>query len=68
MSCQRCDGSGEVVICIDDLCRAGGECIHDDDVALCPDCHGSGDAPYDEGDEADYRYRDMRDRECEEAL
>lgn len=33
----RCDGSGEYVICIDDMCHGSGECIHGDDgYALCP--------------------------------
>jgi hypothetical protein len=41
--CYRCDGTGWIVTCCDDLCRSGppGEsCIHGDGDKLCPDCGG----------------------------
>lgn len=38
--CQRCGGSGVIVVCIDDMCRGAGECIHGDGEAPCPDCGG----------------------------
>lgn len=38
--CQRCGGEGFIVVCIDDLCRGAGECIHGDGEAPCPDCGG----------------------------
>lgn len=43
--CHRCDGSGEINICIDDLCHGQDECIHGDGIVMCPTCKGSGDAP-----------------------
>ena len=41
--CQRCDGEGEIMVCIDDICRGIGECIHGDGYATCPNCKGSGE-------------------------
>ncbi len=42
--CYRCDCKGMILICIDDLCRGAGDCIHGDGWAVCPDCKGaSGD-------------------------
>lgn len=48
--CQRCDGEGWVVVCIDDLCHANGRqpgerCIHGDGDIPCPEpgCPFSGD-------------------------
>lgn len=41
--CYRCDNSGWIVTCCDDLCRSGtpGEsCIHGDGDQLCPECKG----------------------------
>ena len=38
--CQKCDGSGDYVWCVDDMCRGQGWCIHGCDI--CPECHGSG--------------------------
>lgn len=35
MSCGNCN-DGMVVVCIDDICRAIGECIHGDGMAVCP--------------------------------
>ena len=44
--CQHCDGSGEIVVCVDDMCRGLGECAlrpHNmcDGIALC-DCQADG--------------------------
>ena len=36
--CYRCDGTGWIHTCIDDLCQE--ECIHGDGDKLCPDCGG----------------------------
>ena len=41
--CNRCDGDGWIVVCIDDLCRGAGECMHGDGMALCPECQGDDD-------------------------
>ena len=41
--CQRCDGQGEIMVCIDDICHGLGECIHGDGYATCPNCKGSGE-------------------------
>ena len=38
--CQRCGGSGVIVVCIDDICRGAGECMHGDGEIACPDCGG----------------------------
>lgn len=41
--CHRCDDSGWINVCCDDLCQSGepGEsCIHGDGDRLCPDCKG----------------------------
>jgi len=41
--CWRCNNSGWIVTCPDDLCHSGspGEsCIHGDGDKLCPDCKG----------------------------
>ena len=41
--CYRCNNSGWIVDCCDDLCQSGepGEsCIHGDGDKLCPDCNG----------------------------
>jgi hypothetical protein len=40
--CWRCGGEGWIVICIDDMCRGAGECIHGDGETLCPECGGEG--------------------------
>lgn len=34
-SCD-CDGSGIIVVCVDDMCRGLGECIHGDGEIPCP--------------------------------
>ena len=40
--CGRCDGEGELLVCIDDLCRGAGECMHGDGMIVCPSCGGLG--------------------------
>lgn len=41
-TCTRCDGTGEIVNCCDDLCVGSGVCIHDS-YAVCPECRGRGE-------------------------
>jgi hypothetical protein len=36
--CNTCGGAGFIVVCIDDMCRGAGECIHGDGEVQCPDC------------------------------
>lgn len=38
--CARCGGEGIIVICVDDMCRGAGECMHGDGEIICPDCNG----------------------------
>ena len=38
--CNRCNSQGFIVICIDDLCRGAGECMHGDGEIVCPECKG----------------------------
>ena len=38
--CSRCGGQGFIVVCIDDMCRGAGECMHGDGEIVCPDCKG----------------------------
>jgi len=43
--CERCDNTGWILICCDDLCHGSGEepgerCIHGDGDILCPACKG----------------------------
>lgn len=40
--CERCNGEGQILICIDDMCRGAGECMHGDGYAQCPNCKGQG--------------------------
>lgn len=40
--CDACGGSGERLVCIDDLCRGAGECMHGDGWAECSACGGEG--------------------------
>jgi len=37
--CYYCSGSGWIIVCIDDLCRGAGECMHGDGEAPCPVCN-----------------------------
>lgn len=39
-SCNRCGGAGTIIICVDDMCRGAGECMHGDGEIVCPDCGG----------------------------
>jgi len=41
-TCQRCNETGEEVICCDDLCANSDECIHGDGYAPCSECGGVG--------------------------
>lgn len=38
--CFRCDNKGTIIVCVDDLCRGAGECMHGDGEIICPDCKG----------------------------
>lgn len=38
--CYRCDNKGTIIVCVDDLCRGAGECMHGDGEIICPDCKG----------------------------
>lgn len=38
--CQTCGGAGFIVVCLDDMCRGAGECMHGDGEGPCPDCGG----------------------------
>lgn len=38
--CNTCGGAGFIVVCIDDMCRGCGECIHGDGEIPCPECGG----------------------------
>jgi hypothetical protein len=38
--CHRCDNRGFILVCIDDMCRGAGECMHGDGEIVCPDCKG----------------------------
>jgi len=39
--CYRCDNTGWIMICPDDMCRGAGECMHGDGMIVCPDCKGA---------------------------
>ncbi|WP_435360427.1 hypothetical protein [Haloarchaeobius sp. DFWS5] len=41
VDCPRCDGRGKVVGCIDDICHAKGQCVHDGN-DTCVTCDGRG--------------------------
>ena len=60
-SCDRCDGTGWIMTCIDDICVGSGECMHRDGEAVCPQCHGEGEMEID-----DY-YAEPHARELEKA-
>jgi hypothetical protein len=38
--CNTCGGAGYIVVCIDDMCRGAGECMHGDGEVPCPECGG----------------------------
>lgn len=38
--CMTCGGEGFIVVCIDDMCRGAGECMHGDGEIPCPTCGG----------------------------
>jgi len=42
--CDRCDQYGQVMACVDDMCRGLGSCvlgdIDCDGMVMCPDCGG----------------------------
>lgn len=40
--CPRCDGRGEMNVCIDDMCHGQEECIHGDGMLICRLCRGTG--------------------------
>ena len=42
LTCSTCSGKGIVLVCVDDVCRGRGECIHGDGMGFCPDCGGDG--------------------------
>lgn len=41
-SCWKCGGEGFEVVCMDDLCRGAGCCMHGDGHQMCPECDGEG--------------------------
>ena len=41
--CNTCFGEGFIVVCIDDMCRGAGACMHGDGEIPCPDCDGEDD-------------------------
>lgn len=48
-TCDRCDGEGEIMVCIDDLCRGAGECAFGGRgkgcFTTCAKCQGAGEMP-----------------------
>ena len=38
--CHRCDSTGMILVCPDDMCRGLGYCIHGDGEIVCPVCKG----------------------------
>jgi hypothetical protein len=40
--CPHCE-DGQILVCIDDMCRGAGECFHGDGYATCPHCKGTGE-------------------------
>jgi hypothetical protein len=50
-ACWKCGGEGSVIVCVDDMCRACGDCIHGDGEDVCNVCFGEGEVP---GDDYDY--------------
>lgn len=46
LECLRCDGECYELVCVDDICRGLGYCIHDTGgYAACLRCGGSGTEP-----------------------
>jgi hypothetical protein len=43
MTCPDCDGTGERLVCPDDLCRGAGRCMHGDGEVPCALCRGTGE-------------------------
>jgi hypothetical protein len=41
-TCWKCSGDGFIIVCIDDVCRGAGECMHGDGEDICPVCNGDG--------------------------
>ena len=41
-ACGVCDGSGYILVCIDDICCGLGYCIHGDGEVTCMECQGNG--------------------------
>jgi len=39
-TCNRCGGTGEIVVCPDDMCHGLGYCIHGDGMLICHECNG----------------------------
>ena len=44
-TCLECDGEGQVLVCIDDICHGLGYCMHGDGMAVCRACSGTGHVP-----------------------
>lgn len=42
VQCWKCSGEGFVIVCIDDMCRGSGNCIHGDGEEICHICNGDG--------------------------
>ena len=42
-ACYECNGTGQVLICCDDLCHGLGYCMHGDGEIMCHVCKGSGE-------------------------
>ncbi len=40
--CWQCGGTGTIITCCDDLCRASDHCMHGDGEEICDICHGDG--------------------------
>jgi hypothetical protein len=37
-ACEQCHGEQRIVVCLDDLCRGAGVCMHSDGERPCPAC------------------------------
>ncbi len=40
--CPDCQGEGQILICIDDICHGQGWCMHGDGEVICRTCNGNG--------------------------